>query len=141
MMASDNPDLRGFRDRGGKLVMWHGWSDQLINARGSIDYYDRVVERMGGLKSTQKFARLFMAPGVGHCAGGTGPQPQLAFDAVVNWVEKGIAPERIPASRAITGGGIQTRPLCPYPAVARWNGTGSTDDAASFSCAVPQGRD
>ena len=139
MMASDNPDLRGFRDRGGKLVIWHGWSDQLINAQGSIDYYDRVVDRMGGLKSTQKFARLFMAPGVGHCAGGTGPQPQRPFDAVVNWVEKGIAPERIPASRTNPGGGTQTRPLCPYPAVARWNGSGSTDDAASFACAVPSG--
>lgn len=133
MMATDNPDLRGFRKRGGKLVLWHGWSDQLINANGTIDYYDRVVKKMGGLKRTQQFARLFMAPGVAHCAGGPGPQPQRAFDAVVNWVEKGAAPDVLPASRTI-GGVTQTRPLCPYPTVARWNGAGSSSDAASYSC-------
>jgi hypothetical protein len=138
MMASDNPDLRGFHQRGGKLVIWHGWSDQLINAQGSVDYYDKVVERMGGLKRTQQFARLFMAPGVGHCGGGPGPQPQRPFDAVVNWVEKGIAPDSIPASKP-SSGGTQTRPLCPYPAVARWSGAGSSDDAANFSCAAPEG--
>ena len=138
VMASDNPDLRGFRKRGGKLVIWHGWSDQLINSQGTVDYYDRVMERMGGMKRTQQFARLFMAPGVGHCAGGPGPQPQRPFDAVVNWVEKGVAPDRIIASKQAPGG-TQTRPLCPYPAVARWNGNGSSDDAANFSCASPGG--
>jgi hypothetical protein len=133
MMATDNPDLRGFRKRGGKLVLWHGWSDQLINANGTIDYYERVMKKMGGVKRTQQFARLFMAPGVAHCAGGPGPQPQQPFDAVVNWVEKGIAPEVIPASRVVAGA-THTRPLCPYPAVARWNGTGNSSDAASYSC-------
>lgn len=135
MMASDDPDLSAFRKRGGKLVVWHGWSDPLINAGGSIDYYARVMDRMGGLKRTQQFARLFMAPGVGHCAGGPGPQPQRPFDAVVNWVEKGIAPDTLPASRTVQGK-VQTRPLCPYPAVARHDGTGSPDDAASYSCVV-----
>lgn len=144
MMASDNPDLRPFRKRGGKLVLWHGWNDQLINAQGTIDYYERVVDRIGNLKRTQEFARLFMAPGVAHCAGGNGPQPQRPFEAVVNWVEKGIAPDTLPASKPLGGatdaGAMQTRPLCPYPTVARWNGAGSSDDAANFSCAAPEGR-
>jgi hypothetical protein len=136
MMASDNPDLSAFRKRGGKVVIWHGWSDPLINATGSIDYYDRVTKEMGGLKRTQEFARLFMAPGIGHCGGGPGHAPQRAFDAVVNWVEKGIAPVTLPASRTVDGK-TQTRPLCPYPAVAKWDGKGSVDDAASYSCAAP----
>ena len=137
MMASDDPDLREFRKRGGKLVMWHGWSDQLINATGSIDYYDRVASKLGGLKRTQQSARLFMAPGVAHCAGGPGHQPQKPFDAVVNWVEKGIAPDTLPASRTVQGT-VQTRPLCPYPAVAHWDGKGPVNDAAAYSCAVPK---
>lgn len=137
MMASDNPDLGGFRKRGGKVVIWHGWADPLINANGSVDYYNRVTKQMGGAQRTQEFARLFMAPGVGHCAGGPGPQPQRAFDAVVNWVEKGIAPDVLPASRNVQGK-TQTRPLCPYPAVARWDGKGSVDEAASYSCAIPR---
>jgi Tannase and feruloyl esterase len=137
LMASENPDLSAFRRHGGKLVLYHGWSDQLIMPQGTIDYYDRVTQRLGGgYARTQQFARLFMAPGVGHCAGGAGPQPQRPFDAVVNWVEKGVAPETITASRSVAGA-TQTRPLCPYPAEAHWTGTGSTDDAANFTCVVP----
>jgi hypothetical protein len=134
MMASDNPDLHGFRERGGKLVIWHGWSDQLINANGSINYYERLTKFMGGGKRTQEFARLFMAPGVAHCAGGNGPQPRQPFEAVVDWVEKGVAPDRILASKLVNGSSL-TRPLCPYPLVARWNGKGSSDQAGNFSCA------
>jgi len=135
VMASDNPDLSRFRDRGGKVVMWHGFADQLIVPEGSIDYYDAVTQALGGGYSrTEKFARLFMAPGVGHCGGGNGPQPQGLFDAVVNWVENGKAPDSILASKALPPGGTQTRPLCPYPAVAEWTGHGSTDDAANFVC-------
>jgi len=134
LMASDDPDLAAFRDGGGKLVLWHGWNDQLIAAEGTVDYYDRVARELGGYERTQDFARLFMAPGVAHCAGGTGPQPQNLFQAVVDWVEQGKAPERIVASKAIEGG-TQARPLCPYPAAARWNGRGgSTNDAANFTC-------
>jgi hypothetical protein len=136
MMASDNPDLSAFRKHGGKVVIWHGWADPLINANGSVDYYNRVTKEMGGLKRTQDFARLFLAPGIGHCSGGPGFAPQRALDAVVNWVEKGIAPETLPASRTVEGT-AQTRPLCPFPAVAKWDGKGSVDDAASYSCAAP----
>lgn len=71
-----------------------------------------------------------------HWAGGTGPQPQNPFDALVNWVENGVAPDTIPSAKPL-GSGIQTRPLCPYPAVARWNGNGSSDDAANFTCGKP----
>jgi hypothetical protein len=135
LMASDDPNLAPFRKRGGKVLMWHGWADQLIVPEGTIDYYDRVTRRLGGgYGRTQQFARLFMAPGVAHCAGGTGPQPQGLFDALVEWVERGKAPGKILASKPIDGG-TQTRPLCPYPAVARWTGTGSTDEAANFVCA------
>jgi len=133
-MASDNPDLSAFRDHGGKLVMWHGFADQLIVPGGSIDYYDAVTQALGGgYERTQQFARLFMAPGVGHCGGGNGPQPQDLFNGVVNWVEKSKAPNTILASKAIPGG-TQTRPLCPYPTFAHYDGSGSTDDAANFVC-------
>jgi hypothetical protein len=135
IMASDDPDLGAFRNHGGKVILWHGWSDQLIVPEGTIDYYDRVTRELGGgYRRTQQFARLFMAPGVGHCAGGVGPQPQGLFDALVNWVEKDKAPNTILASKPTTVG-TQTRPLCPYPAEARWKGKGSTDDAANFFCA------
>lgn len=138
LMASDNPNLSAFRRHGGKLVLYHGWSDQLIMPQGTIDYYDRVTEKLGGgYERTQQFARLFMAPGMTHCAGGVGPQPQHLFDAVVNWVEKGIAPATITASRVVNGT-TQTRPLCPYPAVAHFTGSGSTDDAANFTCVAPK---
>ena len=88
----------------------------------------------GGYKRTQQFARLFMAPGVGHCGGGVGPQPQALFDAVVDWVENGQAPDQILAARTSGGVVTQTRPLCSYPTFAQWTGTGSTDDAANFAC-------
>lgn len=94
-----------------------------------------------GYARTREFARLFMAPGVGHCAGGPGPQPQGLFDAVVNWVEKGQAPDRILATKAAAGVVTSSRPLCPYPAFARYTGTGSTDDAANFVCRPSFGLD
>jgi len=135
--ATDNPDLAAFRDHGGKLILWHGFADQLIMPEGTIDYYDEVVNTLGGgYEHTKEFARLFMAPGVAHCGNtGTsiGPVPQDPFSYVVNWVENDVAPETILASKAITGG-TQTRPLCPYPDVAVYTGKGSTDDAANFEC-------
>jgi len=75
-----------------------------------------------------------MAPGVGHCAGGDGPNPVGLFETLVNWVEKGVAPDTLPASRRREDGTVMSRPLCPYPTVARWNGNGSSDDAGNFSC-------
>ena len=139
VMATDNPNLDGFRKHGGKLVMWHGWSDPGIMPEGSVEYYDQVAKRSGGYEKTGDFARLFMAPGVGHCAGGDGPQPQGLFTAVVNWVEQGQKPESVLASKALPDGATRTRPLCPYPKVAAWTGQGSTDDAANFRCESPSG--
>ena len=137
VLATDNPDLAAFRDRGGKIVLWHGWSDQLIYPEGTIDYYQRVEKQMGGPGNTAKFARLFLAPGVGHCAGGPGPQPNGQFEAVVRWVEEGEAPETLNAVRRDPSGKtIRTRPLCQFPMAARFKGAGSTDDAASFVCAA-----
>ena len=136
VLGTDNPDLSGFRSRGGKAILWHGWSDQLIYPEGTIDYYKRVQERMGGDK-TAEFVRLFMAPGVGHCGGGTGPAPTGQLESLVKWVEDGKAPETLEAVRRDqTGKTIRSRPLCTYPLVARYKGSGSTDEMANFVCSA-----
>lgn len=136
VIGSDDPDLKDFRKAGGKVLIWHGWSDQLIFPRGTIDYYERLLEENGGEKKVHKFARLFMAPGVAHCGGGTGPVVSNAdlFQAVVDWVEHDQAPERLTASFTQGGQVIRTRPWCLYPKVAVYTGSGSTDDAANFVC-------
>ncbi|HEY7707036.1 MAG TPA: tannase/feruloyl esterase family alpha/beta hydrolase [Gaiellaceae bacterium] len=134
LIGTDNPDLSAFRKRGGKIVMWHGWADQLIYPQGTIDYYERVQDELGH-SSTSKFLRLFMAPGVAHCGGGAGPPPSGQFEALVRWVEKGDAPDTLDAIRTDANGTvIRSRPLCPYPLVARYKGRGSTDDADNFRC-------
>ncbi|HEV2087829.1 MAG TPA: tannase/feruloyl esterase family alpha/beta hydrolase, partial [Cryptosporangiaceae bacterium] len=136
VIGTDNPDLSGFRDSGGKVLIWHGWSDPLIFPQGTIDYYERVLDRMGGLDQVEEFARLFLAPGVGHCRGGVGPNPVDLFDELVEWVEDGDAPEALTASLVEDGEVVRTRPLCTYPDTARYTGKGSTDEAASFLCGV-----
>jgi hypothetical protein len=135
VLGTDNPDLTAFRDRGGKAIVWHGWADQLIAAEGTVDYYTRVQQQMGGAKKTSEFIRLFMAPGVAHCAGGVGPAPTGLLEALLAWVEEGRAPDTLLASRRDQTGAItRTRPLCQYPQVAKYKGSGSTDDAANFVC-------
>jgi hypothetical protein len=137
VIGTDNPDLTAFRDRGGKAIIWHGWADQLITPEGTIDYYTRVLEKMGGAKKTSEFVRLFLAPGVGHCAGGAGPTPYGQLDALLSWVEEGKAPQTLAAARRDQAGAItRSRPLCQYPLVAKYKGTGSTDDAANFVCST-----
>jgi hypothetical protein len=137
VIGSDDPDLRQFHRDGGKVLMWHGLSDQLIFPEGTIDYYERVIDRTGSLKETQNFARLFLAPGVGHCGGGTGPGNFDLFAELVKWVESGQAPERVIASRMQNNQVVRSRPLCAYPKVASYTGTGSTDDAKNFLCEAP----
>ena len=137
VLATDNADLSSFRDRGGKTIIWHGWADELITADGSIDYYKRVQQQMGGAKRTSEFARLYLAPGVEHCGGGRGPQPDGVLEALVRWVEDGKAPETLMAVRRDhTGAVTRSRPLCQYPLVAKYKGTGSTDEAANFICSA-----
>jgi len=134
VIGTDDPNLNAFRKAGGKVLMWHGWNDQLIFPEGSIDYYDRVIRGFGSTKQAQKFARLFMAPGVEHCGGGVGPNVFDMFGALVDWVEKGNAPDRITASRIEGGNVVRTRPLCPYPSVATYDGKGDPSSADSFKC-------
>jgi len=127
--ATDNPEsIAAFRDRGSKLVMWHGWADQIIMPQGSIDYYNQVVKVSdnGNLTATQEWFRLFMAPGVSHCGMSNDPY----FQALVKWVEHGIAPESIQHDSSA----YKSRPLCPHPTVAVYNGKGSTNDADNFHC-------
>jgi Tannase and feruloyl esterase len=137
-----DPDLWGFRENGGKLIQYHGWADPDITPLNSIDYYESVVNLSGlgtaeALRETQQFYRLFMVPGMQHCRGGAGTDSFQMLDALEGWVENGIAPDRVVASHLTNGKVDRTRPLCPYPAEAKWNGSGSTDDAANFTCAVP----
>jgi hypothetical protein len=137
VIGTDNPDLAAFRDHGGKAILWHGWADQLITPEGTIDYYKRVQQQMGGARKASEFIRLFLAPGVGHCAGGVGPSPYGQLDALRAWVEDGKPPQTLTAARRDRAGAItRSRPLCPYPLVAKYKGTGSTDDAANFVCST-----
>ena len=143
-LDATDPDLRPLRDRGAKLIVYHGWSDPDISPLASIDYYEQVVEWLGegrdpetARAETSEFFRLFMVPGMGHCAGGPGPDQFDALSALEEWVEQGVAPERITASKIEDGEVIRTRPLCPYPETAQWTGTGSTDDATNFACVAP----
>ena len=127
------PDLRPFMKAGGKLILWHGWTDGVVAARHSVEYFEAVSKSVGS-EAARENMRLFMVPGVDHCGGGEGT---FSFDAVAaleQWVEQGSAPERIIASRPLKGGSVRTRPLCPHPKVARYKGQGDTDDAANFEC-------
>lgn len=152
-----DPDLSAARRRGVKIIQYHGWNDQTLQPAYSPEYYQTVVEAMGGLRRTQRFYRLFMVPGMTHCYfgpgatsfGGVGQQIPPRRDpehdvqsALENWVENGVAPDRIIATKYLDDAAATrevklTRPLCVYPLVARYDGTGDPDDAASFECRHP----
>ena len=127
-----SPDLRAFKARGGKIVMWHGLSDAGIPATASIEYYDQVSKTMGGRARTDDFFRLFLLPGVNHCAGGPGPDNVDAITALENWVERGIAPTELVARRFANGVEERSRPIYPYPMLARYSGAGDPMRAGSF---------
>jgi hypothetical protein len=154
VLDADDPDLTHFSARGGKLIVFHGWADPLPPPAGSIDYVERVARTMGAERA-DRTVRLFMAPGMGHCAGGDGPNrfgqfgvgdgnPETNLGAALQrWVEQGAAPDRVIATKRKDDGDatsdvLRTRPLCAYPKVARYIGRGSTDDAANFVCAAPR---
>jgi feruloyl esterase len=128
-------DLSAFRKSGGKLIMTYGWADQILQPMMGVTYYEQVSARN---RNASEFARLFMMPGVAHCGGGVGPDRNDAVTAVIDWVEKGKAPDTLLASKVVDNKVVRTRPLCPYPQVARYKGQGSIDDAANFSCAAPR---
>ncbi len=130
-----NPDLSRFKKRGGKLLMTYGWADPILQPMMGVNYYEQAVAKNGA--DTRDFFRLFMVPGMGHCGGGIGPDRNDAMTAMINWVEKGKAPDSILASRVVDNKTVRTRPLCPYPQVARYSGQGSIDDAANFRCWAP----
>ena len=150
-----DPNLAAFQKRGGKLILFHGWSDAALPPTATIDYHRSVAAKLGA-QQTDSFVRTYMLPGVQHCSGGPGagtfgvlpglppvePDPARNMSAaMVRWVEQGVAPAAIIATKYKSGtpadGVAFTRPLCPYPQVARYKGTGSSDDAANFSCALP----
>jgi len=132
-----NPDLRPLKKRGGKIIHYHGWADPGITALMSVDYYESVVEKMGR-KQTSEFYRLFMIPGMFHCGGGVGCGTVDWVTPIVDWVEKGTAPENLIGSRVEEGKSLRARPLCPYPEVAVYKGAGSIDDAGIFICSSPR---
>ncbi|HYW46751.1 MAG TPA: tannase/feruloyl esterase family alpha/beta hydrolase [Bryobacteraceae bacterium] len=127
-MNATDADLKKFRDRGGKLILYHGWSDAAIPAQNAIDYFESVVKKMGARESGD-FLRLYMVPGMQHCGGGSGPNSFDMAAPLERWVEQNTAPQEV-----VARGGARTRPLCPYPLVAKYKGAGSTDDAANFVC-------
>jgi feruloyl esterase len=135
LIGATDPNLKEFFAHGGKLIVYHGWNDQLITPLNSIDYYNSVAEKLGGGAKIDSSFRLFMAPGMNHCGGGDGPSRFDAVSALEQWVEQGKAPERLVATHVTAGNQTdRSRPLCPYPTVARYTGSGSTDDAANFTC-------
>jgi len=134
ILNATNPNLRAFRERGGKLLQYHGWNDQLISAQNSIDYYESVLSFFGSGGDVPSFYRLFMAPGMAHCSGGTGPNTFDMQAALEQWVERGVAPDQIVATRAVNGVVDRARPLCIYPKKAVYKGQGDTNEAANFVC-------
>ncbi len=136
VINADNPDLKPFFDRGGKIIAYAGWSDPLISPLNSVDFYKKVAHAVGAPQIERSY-RLYMVPGMTHCRGGEGTDIFDMLPVLEHWVEQGKAPDRIDASRVVNGVVQRTRPLCPYPQIPRYSGRGSTDEAANSSCTLP----
>jgi feruloyl esterase len=132
VVNATDPDLTRFRSRGGKILQYHGWADPALQPLMSIDYYDKAMVASG--PDGKDFYRLFMVPGMFHCRGGVGTDHFDAMTSLIDWVEAGKAPDTVAASRIEDGKVVRTRPLCPYPQVANYKGSGNTDEAANFIC-------
>jgi hypothetical protein len=127
---ADDPDISAFQANGGKLLTWHGWADGLVPPESTLEYWHRVVDTLGGEKNVDEFYRVFMAPGVGHCSGGLGPQPPTDPVApLVEWVENEKAPDTV-----LFSGNGQTRDVCKYPAQPKYKGAGDLSKAANWKC-------
>jgi feruloyl esterase len=132
ILDATDTDLTRFRQHGGKILMFFGWADPALNPIMGIEYYEQVTAKMG--RDTPNFFRLFMVPGMFHCGGGPGPSVVDWFSPLQTWVEKGEAPTTILGRRVDQGKVMRTRPLCVYPETAKYKGSGSIDEAASFTC-------
>jgi feruloyl esterase len=130
--------LAAFKARGGKMLFIHGMSDPIFSALDTLDYYKRLAANNGGMDATQGFARTFLVPGMNHCSGGPATDTFDSVQAMVDWVEKGVAPDTIAAKALATNTDFpnRSRPLCPYPKFAKYKGTGSLEDTANFTCAA-----
>lgn len=136
LLNATNPDLSAFKARGGKLLVYHGWADNVLSPTNTLDYVDAVEKKTPG---TDGFLRLFMIPSMGHCSGGDGPNAFDSNAAIVDWVETGAAPDELIAYHTDKDGTISaTRPICAEPRVAVYKGTGPADAAASFVCKLPK---
>jgi feruloyl esterase len=132
-----DPHLGAFAKHGGKLLIYHGWADQQVAPGSSIDFYKSALKLNENSARGANWIRLFMVPGMGHCMGGEGPDTFDKISLIERWVEKGEVPARVVAAHSSAGTVDRTRPLCPYPQVARYDGTGSIDEAANFTCRLP----
>jgi len=129
-----NPNLTAFAKHNGKLLLYHGWADQQVAPLSTVQFRDSVLEATSGKGNSAEWIRLYMVPGMAHCSGGEGPDTFDKIGVMEKWVENGQVPAEIIASHQTAGKVDRTRPLCPYPQVARYKGAGSIDDAANFSC-------
>jgi hypothetical protein len=127
-------DLQAAHQRGAKILMYHGGADPLIPHRQAIHYYNQAMETFGGLDNLTPWFRFYVAPGMGHCQGGVGPQPQNLFGVMVDWVENGNAPDSILSTNSTGGVVTRSRPMCPWPQTAVYNGAGDPNSASSFHC-------
>ncbi len=137
VMNATDPNLKAFFAHNGRLLIYHGWADTNVPPLNTVKYYNSVLDTLGGASKTSNNIRLFMEPGMGHCGGGEGPNVFDKVGPLEQWVEQNKAPEKIIASHSTNGQVDRTRPLCPYPQVAKYKGSGSIDDAANFACCLP----